>query len=216
MEYLDIFTEKYWHICWEYETVPTSLFLSFFPSRLLSWGWRIPSYHCAALLLLSTVLCQWDFIFSWTCPHSPKDIHSSVSASSSYLKREHGFHCDFWHDPQCDRNTVIHFPLMQVLTWVRNLAILYTNPSRDTIKSVKASVDLQIHANIHMQWISFSCSFLVQAWLSIHLGPYTVRGGIETVNARYIKSQVHLACLKAYDTSGMWAALDRPVSYSNL
>ena len=55
----------------------------------------------------------------------------------SYLKREHAFHYDFWHDPKCDRNNVIQFWLMQVLTWVRNLAILYTKPSWDIIKSAK-------------------------------------------------------------------------------
>lgn len=38
---------KYWHICEEYETVATSLFLSFFPSRWLSWGRRIAARHSA-------------------------------------------------------------------------------------------------------------------------------------------------------------------------
>lgn len=52
---------------------------------------------------------------------------------------------------------------MQVLTWARNLAILYKQPSGDIIKSVKTKMeytDLYIHADVHVHWISFVCTMM--------------------------------------------------------
>lgn len=105
-----------------------------FTLALLRMKNAITPLCCAAFIVdcfMSVRIHSLLNLSSFTQGHKPLCISIPTS-----LKHKHVFHYDFWHDPKCDRNSVIQVWLMQILPTARNLAILYTKSSRDFIKSM--------------------------------------------------------------------------------
>lgn len=76
-------------------------------------------YHHA--IVLCCFYCSLFYVSENSFPLEPVLIHPRTYTPlhqhpPSYLKHEHAFHYDFWHDLKCDRNNVIRFWLMPVQT----------------------------------------------------------------------------------------------------
>lgn len=107
---------KNWHNCSQCETIPLPLFLSSPPHTLTLLRMK----NTIAPLYSPAFIVDCFYVSEISFPPEPVLIHprthSPVSASPGYLKHEHGFHNGFWHDPKCDRNTVIHIFLIDAST----------------------------------------------------------------------------------------------------
>lgn len=92
---------KYWHICQEYKTVAVSLFLSFLPSRRISWGWGAAARHSA----VAAFYCWLFYVGGNSLPLEPVLVHPRThtppaSAPALVQTASEPFRDDFRHDPK--------------------------------------------------------------------------------------------------------------------